>query len=275
MKSIVRKEADNIIESVVYTSEDGKEIKLTFDTVKRFLVSGDSSKVSDEEVVLFMKLCEAQKLNPFRRDVYLIKFGDEPASLVVSKDVFIRRAQKSGLCNGWRAGVIIQHDDGSVEERQGTLVLPDEKLVGGWAEVFRKDWQVPLKITVTLSEYLRRRKDGQPMRSWQQMPATMIRKVALEQALREAFMEELQGLYGAEEMGAELDETPMVQPAVVSELKEVENKPAVIAQPVEVEQPEEVQTSQEEVKPSEESKQTIQVSIQDNQSDVYQRSEHH
>lgn len=108
------------------------------------------------------------------------------------------------------------------------------------------------------------------MRSWQQMPATMIRKVALEQALREAFMEELQGLYGAEEMGAELDETPMVQPAVVSELKEVENKPAVIAQPVEVEQPEEVQTSQEEVKPSEESKQTIQVSIQDNQSDEYQ-----
>ncbi|WAM33287.1 phage recombination protein Bet [Caldicellulosiruptor morganii] len=272
MKSVVaRKETDSIIESVVYTSEDGKEIRLTFDTVKQYLVSGDATKVSDEEVVLFMKLCEAQKLNPFRRDVYLIKFGDEPASLVVSKDVFIRRAQKSGLCNGWRAGVIIQHNDGTVEERQGTLVLPDEKLVGGWAEVFRKDWQIPLKVTVNLSEYIRRRKDGQIIRSWQQMPATMIRKVALEQALREAFMEELQGLYGAEEMGAELDETPEVQPAVVPELKEVENKPAVVVQPEEIEQAEEVQISQEEVKPSEESRQTIQVSIsQDNQSDEYQ-----
>lgn len=249
-KSIVKR---NDIPEVVYTSEDGKEIRLTFDMVKRYLVSGDATKVSDEEVVLFMKLCEAQKLNPFRKDVYLIKFGDEPASLVVSKDVFIRRAQKSGLCNGWRAGIVVKHDNGSIEFREGTLLLDNEQLIGGWAEVYRKDWQVPLKITVSLSEYLRRRKDGQPMRSWQQMPATMIRKVALEQALREAFMEELQGLYGVEEM---------------SDPQEIENKPAIVVQPEEVEQAEdqkvqekvkhqeEVQTLQKVVRPVEESKQS-------------------
>lgn len=249
-KSIVKR---NDIPEVVYTSEDGKEIRLTFDTVKRYLVSGDSTKVSDEEVVLFMKLCEAQKLNPFRKDVYLIKFGDEPASLVVSKDVFIRRAQKSGLCNGWRAGIVVKHDNGSIEFREGTLLLDNEQLIGGWAEVYRKDWQVPLKITVSLSEYLRRRKDGQPMRSWQQMPATMIRKVALEQALREAFMEELQGLYGIEEM---------------SDPQEVENnQPAIVVQPEEVEQEEqkvqesakyqeEIQNLQKAVRPVEESKQS-------------------
>lgn len=249
-KSIIKR---NDIPEVVYTSEDGKEIRLTFDLVKRYLVSGDATKVSDEEVVLFMKLCEAQKLNPFRKDVYLIKFNDEPASLVVSKDVFIRRAQKSGLCNGWRAGIVVRHDNGSIEFREGTLTLENETLIGGWAEVFRKDWQVPLKITVSLSEYLRRRKDGQPMRSWQQMPATMIRKVALEQALREAFMEELQGLYGIEEM---------------SDPQEVENKPAIVVQPEEVEQAEdqkvqekmknqeEVQALQKVVRPVEESKQS-------------------
>jgi len=248
-KSIIKR---NDIPEVVYTSEDGKEIRLTFDLVKRYLVSGDATKVSDEEVVLFMKLCEAQKLNPFRKDVYLIKFNDEPASLVVSKDVFIRRAQKSGLCNGWRAGIVVRHDNGSIEFREGTLTLENETLIGGWAEVFRKDWQVPLKITVSLSEYLRRRKDGQPMRSWQQMPATMIRKVALEQALREAFMEELQGLYGIEEMSD----------------PEVENKPAIVVQPEEVEQAEdqkvqekmknqeEVQALQKVVRPVEESKQS-------------------
>jgi len=241
----------SIVPEVVYISEDGREIKLTFDLVKRYLVSGDATKVSDEEVVLFMKLCEAQKLNPFRKDVYLIKFGDEPASLVVSKDVFIRRAQRSGFCNGWRAGIVIKNNDGSIEFREGTLLLDNEQLIGGWAEVFRKDWQVPLKITVSLSEYLRRRKDGQPMRSWQQMPATMIRKVALEQALREAFMEELQGLYGIEEM---------------SDPQEVENKPAIVVQPEEVQEDqkvqekvkhqEEVQTLQKVVRPVEESKQS-------------------
>lgn len=239
-KSIAKR---NDIPEVVYTSEDGKEIRLTFDLVKRYLVSGDATKVSDEEVVLFMKLCEAQKLNPFRKDVYLIKFGDEPASLVVSKDVFIRRAQKSGLCNGWRAGIVIRHDDGSIEFREGTLLLDNEQLIGGWAEVFRKDWQVPLKITVSLSEYLRRRKDGQPMRSWQQMPATMIRKVALEQALREAFMEELQGLYGVEEMS-----DIVVQP------EEVEQEEQKVQESAKYQ--EEIQTLQKAVRPVEESKQS-------------------
>lgn len=252
-KSIAKRNDIPEVTYVSYVSDDGKEIKLTFDMVKRYLVSGDSSKVSDEEVVLFMKLCEYQKLNPFRRDVYLIKYSDEPASLVVSKDVFIRRAQKSGLCDGWRAGIVVRHSDGCIEFREGTLILENEQLIGGWAEVYRKDWKVPLKITVTLSEYIRRRKDGQPTRSWREMPATMIRKVALEQALREAFMEELQGLYGIEEM---------------SDPQEVENKPAIVVQPEEVEQAEdqkvqekvkhqeEVQTLQKVVRPVEESKQS-------------------
>lgn len=154
-KSIVKR---NDIPEVVYTSEDGKEIRLTFDTVKRYLVSGDATKVNDEEVVLFMKLCESQKLNPFRKDAYLIKYGDEPATIVVSKDVFIRRAQKSGLCNGWRAGIVVRHSDGTVEYREGALLLDGEQLVGGWAEVYRKDWQVPLKVTVSISEYMKKKK---------------------------------------------------------------------------------------------------------------------
>ena len=37
--------------------------------------------------------------------------------------------------------------------------------------------------------------------SWQKMPGTMIRKVALVHALREAFPEDFQGLYSPEEMG--------------------------------------------------------------------------
>ncbi len=39
------------------------------------------------------------------------------------------------------------------------------------------------------------------MSNWAAKPGTMIRKVALVQALREAFPEDLQALYDAEEMG--------------------------------------------------------------------------
>lgn len=39
--------------------------------------------------------------------------------------------------------------------------------------------------------------------SWLKMPATMIRKVAIVQALREAFPSELGGMYDSSEMGVE------------------------------------------------------------------------
>ncbi len=47
---------------------------LTADTVRNYLVSGGGN-VTDQEVVMFLELCKAQKLNPFVKDAYLIKYG--------------------------------------------------------------------------------------------------------------------------------------------------------------------------------------------------------
>jgi hypothetical protein len=91
----------------------------------------------------------------------------------------------------------------SIEKRVGTLILPGEKLVGGWAEVFRKDWQHPVEISVSYQEYEGKTKNGETTRQWARMPATMIRKVALVQALREAFPDHFQGMYDAAEMNAQ------------------------------------------------------------------------
>lgn len=200
--------------TVEYDTETGR-VRLSPEIIKKYLVSGDQTKVTDAEIIMFLKLCQHQKLNPFLREAYLIKYGEEPATIVVSKDVFVKRASKNPLCSGWEAGVIVRKENGELEYRKGSLVLNGEELVGGWARVYRKDWQVPIEITVSLSEYLRRKKDGQPMRSWREMPATMIRKVALEQVLREAFATEFEGLYGAEEMPVEpqeLSKEPVVLP---------------------------------------------------------------
>ncbi len=59
----------------------------------------------------------------------------------------------------------------------------------------------PVENTVSFDEYCLKGKDGKPMSNWAAKPGTMIRKVALVQALREAFPEDLQALYDAEEMG--------------------------------------------------------------------------
>lgn len=186
---------------VVEFETDNGSVRLTPEIVKRYLVSGDADKVTDQEIMMFLALCKYQRLNPFLREAYLIKYGNEPATIVTGKDLFTKRAARNELCSGWQAGVIIRKKDGSLEYRNGTLVLDNEELVGGWAKVYRKDWKEPLEISVSLREYERKRKDGTLQRNWREMPATMIRKVALVQALREAFSETFQGMYAAEEMG--------------------------------------------------------------------------
>ena len=196
---------------MTYETDQG-EVKLSPSIVKQYLVSGQADRVTDQEVVMFMQMCKYQGLNPFLREAYLIKFGNAPATMVTGKDTFTKRAAKSPLCAGYEAGVVVQGKDGQLHERKGALVLPNETLVGGWAKVYRKDWKVPMAITVGLDEYARRKNNGELMSNWKQMPGTMIRKVALVQALREAIPEEFSGLYSPEEMpvdDSELDEEPI------------------------------------------------------------------
>lgn len=212
---------------------DAGEVKLSPEIIKRYLVSGDPSKVTDQEIMMFLNLCKYQKLNPFLREAYLIKFGSEPATIVVGKDTYTKRAAKSPLCNGWEAGVVVQKPDGTIEYRKGTLVIPGETLIGGWAKVYRKDWDIPLENTVSLAEYKRYTKDGKPMGNWGRMEATMIKKVALVQALREALPEEFQGLYAPEEMPVDdtaLERTPVEVEEIQEEEKASEKQIALIHQ---------------------------------------------
>lgn len=78
------------------------------------------------------------------------------------------------------------------------MLLEGEELIGGWAKVYLDGYACPIFEEVALSEYAAPDRYGK--NGWSKMPATMIRKVALCHALREAFPEDLGGLYGAEEM---------------------------------------------------------------------------
>uniref|UniRef100_A0A7C5Z7A4 Phage recombination protein Bet n=1 Tax=Caldicellulosiruptor owensensis TaxID=55205 RepID=A0A7C5Z7A4_9FIRM len=222
VKELARIKEGEIVE---YETETGK-VRLSSQVIKQYLVSGDASKVTDAEVFMFLKLCQHQRLNPFLREAYLIKYSDkEPATIVVGKETFTKRAARCELCAGWQAGVIVKKKDGTLEYRTGTLVLPDEELVGGWAKVYRKDWKEPLEVSVSMQEYVRKKKDGTLMRNWAEMPATMIRKVALTQALREAFPEQFTGMYSAEEMPVDSTQLP-TEP--VSTVENYQQEPATL-----------------------------------------------
>lgn len=186
---------------LVEYDSNGEKIKLSMQTVRNYLVSG-SGNVSDQECVMFMTLCKYQHLNPFLREAYLIKYGNSPATIVTGKDVFTKRAKRNPSYAGKQAGIIVQAQDGTVEEREGTFRLPTETIVGGWAKVFIKGQEVPEYAAVSFNEYAGRKSDGSLNGQWSSKPATMIRKVALVQALREAFPEDFQGLYSPEEIPA-------------------------------------------------------------------------
>ena len=152
---------------------------------------------------MFINLCKYNGLNPWLREAYCIKYGNSPATMVVGKETFQKRADADPNYDGQQAGVIVLDDSGNVIKREGCLVLQSETLVGGWAKVYRKDRTYPSTAEVSLSEYTGRKSDGSPNGQWSGKPATMIRKVALVQALREAFPARLGAMYTAEEQGVD------------------------------------------------------------------------
>lgn len=198
--SIVKKDQKSQVTEYI---SNGETVKISPAMIRRYLVSGGGN-VTDEEVVMFMSLCKFQHLNPFLREAYLIKYGDtQPATMVVGKDVFMKRAQKQPEFDGIEAGIIVRDiETGEVVERPGTFYEADaERLIGGWAKVYMKNCRVPFFVSIPLNEYIGRKKNGEINGQWSGKPATMIRKVALAQALREAFPEQNSGgMYVQEEL---------------------------------------------------------------------------
>ena len=181
-------------------------------------------KASDAEAQLFFQVCRYQKLNPFLKEAYLIKYQDsEPASIVVGKEAFTKRAQRIDDCRGWAAGILVDRG-GVLAEQEGSVLLPGDKLIGGWCRVKRRSVDADFYHTVGLSEYLQTTRTGTVTKFWDKMPATMIRKVAIVQGLRECFPEDFDRLYDAVEVidgqviqstGEVIDDLPNNSTAVI------------------------------------------------------------
>ena len=202
---------------------NGEEVTLTPSMVKKFLVSGNANAVTDAEVMMFISLCRYQHLNPFLREAYLVKYGDRnPATIVTGKDTFLKRASRNERYEGKESGIIVKDKDGKIDYREGTFRDEGEQIVGGWAKIHIKGRQ-PEMTTVSFEEYAAKKSDGTLNSQWASKPATMIRKVAVVQALREAFPEDFGSLYSPEEMGAASEaipeqETPVVVEAAVKDV---------------------------------------------------------
>ena len=159
--------------AVAYSDEKGQEIKLTASDIVEY-ISTDSS-VTEKEVVQFLNMCKYLKLNPFLKEIYLIKYKDSPATFVISYQTLLKRAEEN------------KNFDGYETEVKGEIPNMTAR-----ATVYRKDRSYPIKITVNYSEAVktvmdRQTKELRPTNMWKSMPEWMLRKVALARALKESF----------------------------------------------------------------------------------------
>ena len=177
-------------------SISGADVELSIAEIKKTICP----KATDQEAGNFLRLCQYMGLNPFVNDAYLIKYGDGPASMVVGKDAFTKRADAHPQFAGIESGVVIQRGDSEPTHRKGTLVLAGEVIVGGWAKVARNDRKLDVETTVSFNEF----STGRAM--WNKMPGTMIEKVAIVKSLRTAFPATFSGLYDQAEMGIDMSQ---------------------------------------------------------------------
>lgn len=207
---------------VKYESANG-EITLTADDVKKYLVRGGGT-ITDSELKLFMELCKYQKLNPFTNECYCIKYKDD-FQMVVGYDAYKRRADENPAYIGRQSGIIVQREK-EVAHKEGTCLYPGETLIGGWCRVERDRHSQSTEVyaEVSLKEY------DKGFSNWKTKPGTMIEKVAVSQALRNAFPKDFEGLYTPEEMptiGTETKAEKTPDPTIIQKEKEAEPDPLI------------------------------------------------
>lgn len=232
------------VQTAVYDA-GGEKVELSPEVVREYMVSGNKESVTLKEVIMFMNLCKFSGLNPWAKEAYLIKYGNEPATMVVGKEAYLKRAEANEAFDGYESGiVVIDSRKTEILHREGAMKLPGETIIGGWAKVYRKDRSHPYAAEVDFEEYAARKKDGSLNSMWKSKPGTMIRKTALVQALREAFPSSFGGAFTSDEG----DAMPEIQADVYIEespVQAIEKKEPMPTMPEQAKEPEAVPNNDE------------------------------
>jgi phage recombination protein Bet len=202
-----------------FVDDAGTKIQISQQDVYQYICD----KATPQEVVFFMELCRSQRLNPFKREAFLVKYGSSPASMITAEVVFERRANAHPSYTGMEHGVVYLDANGNICKREGTATYKaaGEVLIGGWARVHRND-RSDSYAEVSMDEY------NKNQSVWKTMPGAMIDKCARAFALRLAFPSDFQGMYISEEMGTAPNVTEVhaeVMPDMPTDAPESQQEP--------------------------------------------------
>lgn len=153
----------------------------------------------------FIEMAAAFGLNPFKREIYAVGYKDK-WNVITGYEVYLKRAERIGKLDGWKVTA-----EGSGENMTATVTI------------YRKDWKRPFEHTVLFSEVCQKTKDYNTGKErlnsvWEKMPHFMCKKVAIAQAFRLCFPDEMGGMpYTSDEMpeierNVTPEETPKTEP---------------------------------------------------------------
>lgn len=147
---------------------------------RSLLLATVAKGATESEFQMFLEFCKSTGLNPFKKEIWFIKTG-AGVQMMTGINGFLTIANNHPQFDGMTV---------KIDEQDG-------KLVSATCTVYRKDRKYPSEATVYYSEYAK----NSPI--WRTMPRMMLQKVAKSVALREAFPQELNGIYTQEEMPQE------------------------------------------------------------------------
>jgi phage recombination protein Bet len=151
------------------------DVKWTKDLA--FVKETFAKNCSEQEFKLLVHLAREYNLNPLKKEIWAIKYQNNPALIFVGRD---------GLLN-------IAHKSGKFGSMETTCELDTQKKlpISATCKIYRTDYDKPFVNTVYFDEYNRK------MALWLEKPKAMLMKVAEVTTLRRAF--NVSGCYAPEE----------------------------------------------------------------------------
>ncbi len=153
--------------------------------------------LTDKEFKFFVTLGSSLKANPFKREIWAVKYDKSaPASIFLGRDMYRRKAQEQPDYDGHIADAVYSKDKFTMENGmpKHSYSLADRgDLLGAYCVVYKKNQSHPFYTFVKLAEY------DKGFALWKTMKETLIKKVAEAQGLRGAFQGVFAGTYDESE----------------------------------------------------------------------------
>ena len=90
---------------------------------------GYTNELTDQEKRQVIQIETSFQLTPFKKEIYCVPYGSgqyRSLSILVGYEVYLKRAERTGLLDGWRSWI-----DGTGEDGKAVV------------EIWRKDWSKP------------------------------------------------------------------------------------------------------------------------------------